>query len=114
MAHGALMENYGMAEGSQRLKGGSFDFGSGPGVKEPLRSTSSLTLVSSPNDTSPSRPLAGRAPVPKTGISSPQVRPPALLQAARCQLDNIPIIVPGSGPALARPSVRSACIYHCR
>src|ERR1700733_2140647 len=47
-----------------------------------LRSISSLTLVSSPSDTSQARPPAGRAPVPKTGKSSPRVTPPALLQAA--------------------------------
>src|ERR1700722_7936358 len=79
-----------------------------------LRSTSSLALVSSLNDTSPARPLAGRAPVPRTGKSLPRVTLPALLRAAHCQLGNIPITVPGSGPTLARPSARNACIYHCR
>jgi hypothetical protein len=43
---------------------------------------------------------------PKAG--SCRITPPALLQAAHCQLDSIPIIDPGSGPALARLSGRSA------
>src|SRR4029079_10110259 len=59
-----------------------------------LRSASSLTPASSPNDTLHARRPAGRAPVPKTGKSSPLVTLPAPPQAAHCPLDNIPSIVP--------------------
>src|ERR1700756_5437022 len=82
--------------------------------ESPLRSTSSLRPTSSPNDTSPTRPLGDQALVPGTGKSTPQATQPVLHQAVHCRFDNILPVAPGTAPALARSSSPRACTYRFR